>query len=185
MFASYLLSKFMHNSSKVHFGAAKGVLRYIKGTSNYGIRFDKGVRTILFGYCDSDWDGHYKKKAFIDNNHQRHTLQFEFIDRTPTTSVCRHFLTNPTKILREISRQELTTRYRRFSLSVSQVSDEISDDSLIVGNETIFPMTLPMEVSYSWVLKLIGRWKCQIRLLVYVLPRVLPSTLPSVIYHRR
>lgn len=51
MFASCLLSIFMHNSSKVHFGVWKGVLLYFKWTSNYGIKFENGVGTILLG----DW----------------------------------------------------------------------------------------------------------------------------------
>ena len=57
MFASSLLSRFMHNPSQLHLGAAKRVLRYIKGTLDYGIKFCKSTTLNRHGYCDSDWGG--------------------------------------------------------------------------------------------------------------------------------
>ena len=57
MYATSLLSRFMHNPSHFHLGAAKRVLRYIQGTMNYGIRFNKKEDAKLVGYCDSDWGG--------------------------------------------------------------------------------------------------------------------------------
>ena len=57
MFASSLLSRFMHNPSQLHFGAAKSVLRYIKSTLNYSIKFSKCDTLNLHGYYDSDWGG--------------------------------------------------------------------------------------------------------------------------------
>ncbi|KAB2620230.1 hypothetical protein D8674_039646 [Pyrus ussuriensis x Pyrus communis] len=52
-----LLSRFMHNPTKKHMGTAKRVLRYIQGTFDFGIIFDRGKATTLIGYCDSDWAG--------------------------------------------------------------------------------------------------------------------------------
>ena len=59
MYASGLLSRFMHQPSKTHFGVAKRVLRYVQGTKNYGIMFERNERedVELFGFCDSDWAG--------------------------------------------------------------------------------------------------------------------------------
>lgn len=57
MFATSLLSRFMHNPSQTHFGAAKRVLRYIQGTLDYGISYEKNVDAKLIGFCDSDWAG--------------------------------------------------------------------------------------------------------------------------------
>lgn len=37
MFAASFLSRFMHGPSQVHLGVTKRTLRYIKGTSDYGI----------------------------------------------------------------------------------------------------------------------------------------------------
>ncbi|XP_074322762.1 secreted RxLR effector protein 161-like [Apium graveolens] len=57
MFASSLLSRYMQDPSEVHLGAAKRVLRYIKGTVAYGIKYFKGEELKLIGFCDSDWAG--------------------------------------------------------------------------------------------------------------------------------
>ncbi|XP_059295489.1 peroxidase 21-like [Lycium ferocissimum] len=47
----------MHAPSLVHLGVAKQLLRYIKGTANYGIWFKKKEQGQLMGYSDSDWAG--------------------------------------------------------------------------------------------------------------------------------
>ncbi|XP_028962156.2 uncharacterized mitochondrial protein AtMg00810-like [Malus domestica] len=57
MFAASLLARFMHNPTKKHMGTRKRVLRYIQGTIDFGIVFEKGKTTTLIGYCDSDWAG--------------------------------------------------------------------------------------------------------------------------------
>ncbi|CAL8090825.1 unnamed protein product [Prunus armeniaca] len=57
MFAASLLARFMHNPTKKHMGTTKRVLRYIQGTMNYGIAYEKGKGAVLIGYCDSDWSG--------------------------------------------------------------------------------------------------------------------------------
>ncbi|KAB2610770.1 hypothetical protein D8674_018802 [Pyrus ussuriensis x Pyrus communis] len=57
MFAALLLIRFMHSPSKKHLGTAKRVLRYIQGTIDFGIEFEKGKKAVLIGYCDSDWSG--------------------------------------------------------------------------------------------------------------------------------
>ena len=38
-------------------GTAKRVLRYIQGTLDYGIAYEKGKEATLIGYYDSDWSG--------------------------------------------------------------------------------------------------------------------------------
>ncbi|KAI5343080.1 hypothetical protein L3X38_010956 [Prunus dulcis] len=57
MFAASLLARFMHNPTKKHMGTSKRVLRYIQGTMNYRIAYEKGKGAVLIGYCDSDWSG--------------------------------------------------------------------------------------------------------------------------------
>ncbi|KAM0988950.1 hypothetical protein ACFX2A_013056 [Malus domestica] len=57
MYAASLLSRFMHNPTRIHMGTAKRVLRYISGTLDYGIKYEKGEKAILVGFCDSDWGG--------------------------------------------------------------------------------------------------------------------------------
>jgi hypothetical protein len=57
MYAVSVLSRFMNCAKESHFKAAKRVLRYIKGTINYGIKFCRSQNFKLQGYSDSDWAG--------------------------------------------------------------------------------------------------------------------------------
>ena len=57
MYAASLLSRFMHKPTQIQFGTAKRVLRYIQGSINFGIMFERNVVPKLFGFCDSDWGG--------------------------------------------------------------------------------------------------------------------------------
>ncbi|KAI5322684.1 hypothetical protein L3X38_031756 [Prunus dulcis] len=57
MFAASLLARFMHCPTSKHLGTAKRVLRYVKGTLDYGLEYVKGKGAFLIGYCDSDWSG--------------------------------------------------------------------------------------------------------------------------------
>ena len=52
-----LIVKIHDNPSQIHFGAAKRVLRYLQGTLNYGIWYERTNKVKLIGYCDSDWGG--------------------------------------------------------------------------------------------------------------------------------
>ncbi|KAK5794303.1 hypothetical protein PVK06_035523 [Gossypium arboreum] len=55
MFAVSLLSRFIHCCNEKHFQAAKRVLKYIKGTQNYGMLFSKVENMKLISYAKSDW----------------------------------------------------------------------------------------------------------------------------------
>ncbi|GJY10315.1 retrovirus-related pol polyprotein from transposon TNT 1-94 [Tanacetum coccineum] len=55
MFAASLLSRFMHNPSQVHMGVGKIILRYLQGTKEFGIKFEKNVSINLYEFYDSDW----------------------------------------------------------------------------------------------------------------------------------
>ncbi|KAI5323582.1 hypothetical protein L3X38_032654 [Prunus dulcis] len=57
MFAASLLARFMHCPTNKHLGTEKRVLRYLKGTLDYGLEYVKGKEAVLIGYCDSDWSG--------------------------------------------------------------------------------------------------------------------------------
>jgi hypothetical protein len=50
-----VLSRFMQKPSKNHYGAAKRVLRYIAGTVQFGLWFERNKKVNLVGYSDSDW----------------------------------------------------------------------------------------------------------------------------------
>jgi len=57
LYAVSLLSRYMHCASEIHFQAAKRVIRYVKGTANFGIMFKKTSDFQFLGFSDSDWAG--------------------------------------------------------------------------------------------------------------------------------
>lgn len=57
LFPVSILSRFMHCASEAHMIAAKRVLRYLKGTSSYGMRYRRSNKFELYGFSDSDWAG--------------------------------------------------------------------------------------------------------------------------------
>ena len=53
-----MVSRFMQKPNVSHLAAVKRMLRYLKGTFDYGIQFlavDKGKECKLVGYTDSSW----------------------------------------------------------------------------------------------------------------------------------
>ncbi|KAL0308115.1 UNVERIFIED_CONTAM: Retrovirus-related Pol polyprotein from transposon RE1 [Sesamum angustifolium] len=57
MFATSLLSRFMQSPSQVHYAAAKRILRYLRGTKDFGIWYKSTNDAKLVVYTDSDWAG--------------------------------------------------------------------------------------------------------------------------------
>ena len=56
-FAVNSLSQFMVEPRRVHWVAAKHVLRYLQGTLDYGLDYRQGDGIRLARYTDSDWAG--------------------------------------------------------------------------------------------------------------------------------
>ncbi|PKI36750.1 hypothetical protein CRG98_042852 [Punica granatum] len=57
MFVVGVLSRFLSCASELHMIAAKRVVRYLKGTATFGVKFTKGNQFKLCGFADSDWAG--------------------------------------------------------------------------------------------------------------------------------
>ncbi|KRX56900.1 Retrovirus-related Pol polyprotein from transposon TNT 1-94 [Trichinella sp. T9] len=55
-FAVSLLSQFNENYGSQHWTAAKRVLRYLKKTASYGLRFQRNSGALM-GFSDADWGG--------------------------------------------------------------------------------------------------------------------------------
>lgn len=49
------LSQFLQSPRVPHYSDALHLMRYLKGTSDYGILFNNSSDFALHGYCDSDW----------------------------------------------------------------------------------------------------------------------------------
>ncbi|KAK3012400.1 hypothetical protein RJ639_010565 [Escallonia herrerae] len=57
LFGVGLVSRYMEAPTTSHLKMAKRILRYIKGTLDYGIMYSSSQDFKLVGYCDSDWAG--------------------------------------------------------------------------------------------------------------------------------
>ena len=80
-FAVGLVSRFSHDPHESHWQASKHILRYIRGTTCYGIHYTSRDPHI-FGYTDSDWAG--------DVDDYKSTLGFDFyLGSSPNTWSCK------------------------------------------------------------------------------------------------
>ena len=52
-----ILSRFMSSPAIKHWVGIKRILRYLKGTCDYGLIFNGGDEDVLHGFTDSDWAG--------------------------------------------------------------------------------------------------------------------------------
>ena len=56
-FAVNTLSQYLVQPRRVHLIAAKHVMRYLKGTIEFGLYYDGNHDYRLYGYTDADWAG--------------------------------------------------------------------------------------------------------------------------------
>ena len=56
-FAGNTWSQFLMNSRHVHLMVEKNAVRYLKGTIDYGLKYDVKPNINLHSYVDSDWEG--------------------------------------------------------------------------------------------------------------------------------
>lgn len=67
-FSIRVVSRFMQTPSKVHFGAAKRILRYIAGTNDYGVSYESNLNSRLYGFIDSDWTSSLDNRNNVSAN---------------------------------------------------------------------------------------------------------------------
>ena len=53
-YAMYRLSRYTHNLNNDHWSALARLMKYLRGTMNYGILYN-GFPTVLEGYSDANW----------------------------------------------------------------------------------------------------------------------------------
>ena len=56
-FAVNTLSQYLVQPRRIHLVAAKHVMRYLKGTIDFGLYYDNSHEYKLYGYTDADWAG--------------------------------------------------------------------------------------------------------------------------------
>ena len=57
MHAVSLISRYMEHPKELHLQAAKRILRYLKGTTDFGLFYKKEEESELVGFTDSDYAG--------------------------------------------------------------------------------------------------------------------------------
>jgi len=73
-----LISRYMVKPTTSHLVAAKRIMRYVKGTSSYGIQYSKNQNGEIVGYSDSGWSG--------DKDDRKSTAAYVFIFGNATFS---------------------------------------------------------------------------------------------------
>ncbi|KAI3443670.1 hypothetical protein Pfo_000335 [Paulownia fortunei] len=56
-FSVGVCARYQSNPKDSHLKAVKRIIRYVNGTSDYGIWYSKDTNSNLAGYCDADWVG--------------------------------------------------------------------------------------------------------------------------------
>jgi hypothetical protein len=81
-FAVGLVARYMQTPHESHWKAAKRILRYVRGTVQFGIHYSSGGTPLLVGFTDSDWAG--------DPDDQKSTVGYVFIlGSGPVTWACK------------------------------------------------------------------------------------------------
>ncbi|XP_039131878.1 secreted RxLR effector protein 161-like [Dioscorea cayenensis subsp. rotundata] len=68
VFSVNYLSRFMQTPTENHLKGAKRVLRYIKGTTDYGIFYGRAELVKFLGFSDSDWAGSDEQMKSLSGN---------------------------------------------------------------------------------------------------------------------
>lgn len=61
--AVHYFSRFQNNAKECHWNGLKGILRYLRGTTDFGLFFKRTSEDILIGHADSDWAGDRSRKS--------------------------------------------------------------------------------------------------------------------------
>ncbi|KAK2992396.1 hypothetical protein RJ640_006296 [Escallonia rubra] len=75
-----VVSQFMQNPRTPHLEAARRILRYVKGTLDYGLLYKRCDNFVLSGFTDADWAG--------DTNDRHSTSGYCFNTGSATVSWC-------------------------------------------------------------------------------------------------
>ncbi|KAL2327656.1 hypothetical protein Fmac_021083 [Flemingia macrophylla] len=70
MFSVYVCARFQVEPREVHLKAVKRILRYLKGTINFGLCFRRSQDFSLLVYCDADYAGdRWERKSISGGYH--------------------------------------------------------------------------------------------------------------------
>ncbi|XP_047321474.1 secreted RxLR effector protein 161-like [Impatiens glandulifera] len=136
------LLSFTNCATETHFRAAKRVLRYVKGTPDFGIKFSTGLKCSLQGYSDSDWAGSiddmrteaefivaivaanqalWLRKMLIDLNLRQEDYTEVFIDNQAAIFISNNPFHIKLFFLREVQKEGSVNRHIHQGLTEEQV----------------------------------------------------------------
>jgi hypothetical protein len=61
-YATSFISRFMESPKDSHWKVGKRILRYIAGTTTYGLWYTASTNNMLTGYTDNDYEGNIDDK---------------------------------------------------------------------------------------------------------------------------
>ena len=67
-FSVSLVARYMSDPSFVHLKAVKIILRYVKGTTKYGIHYTCNSKLQLIGFSNSDWGNNLDDRKSTSGN---------------------------------------------------------------------------------------------------------------------
>jgi hypothetical protein len=77
-----LVSRYMKTPHEIHWKESKRILRYVRGTVQFGIHYSSGGTPLLLGFTNSDWAG--------DPDDRKYTASYVFsLGSGPVTWACK------------------------------------------------------------------------------------------------
>lgn len=67
-YAVGVVSKFNSKPTETHLTAVKRILRYLKGTFNLAVKYEKLKNELMVGYSDADWAGDQEDRHSTSGN---------------------------------------------------------------------------------------------------------------------
>nr|GEU56685.1 retrovirus-related Pol polyprotein from transposon TNT 1-94 [Tanacetum cinerariifolium] len=169
-FAASFLSRFMGKPSSSHLGAAKRVLRYVKGSPDLEIMFERNKVVKLKGYADSDWaksiDDSKSTSGYILHLIQKLLSDLDLTQEGPTVT----FYDNKSTIdIAENPVQHGRTKHINikadYSVFIYKHGDSFVaaliyiDDIVIAGNDTFKMQATKDELNQRFCIKDLGTLK--------------------------
>ncbi|KAJ6733370.1 hypothetical protein OIU74_005177 [Salix koriyanagi] len=160
--------QFMHAPTEDHWAAVKHILRYLKGTSSFGLHLTRDPTLTLHGYTDADWAGSVEDQKSTGG-------YIVFLGTTPISwksgkqrTVARSSTEAEYKALADGTAEVLWLRYLLTDLCVSPSSaTTIWCDNLgatyLSANPIFHARTKHVEVDYHFVRDRVTKKEIQIR----------------------
>ncbi|XP_019077634.1 uncharacterized mitochondrial protein AtMg00810-like [Vitis vinifera] len=137
-YAVGVMSQYMQNPKKPHLEAVRRILRYVKGTIDYGLLYKKVEDCKLVGYCDADYAG--------DHDTRRSTTGYVFMLGSGAISWC-------SKRQLTVSLSTTEAEYRAATMAAQEIPLYCDNQSVVrlAENLVFHARTKHVEVHYHFI----------------------------------